>query len=269
VTQRDRIMLGVIATVVVIAAAWMLAIKPKREEAASLAEQVTQAEQRRDTALATLANAKQARAKFAEAQIGIARLGKAVPADEDVATLVFQLERSARKAGIDFRSVRLEGQPADPTPDTGAGTGQPNGATDIKKVPFKLVFEGGFFDLRRFIDHANSFARMRDGKYVSVRGRLIAIEGVSLVAGPDGFPSLKAQITATAYSAPAPKLPTAGGSTSTTAATGAAGTPATAVTPAVPATPATPSSSGQTTTDATAGANSTAADTTTSSEVAR
>jgi hypothetical protein len=272
VTQRDRIMLSVIAAVAVIAAAWMLAIKPKREDASALAEQVTQAEQRRDTALATLANAKQARAKFADAQIGIARLGKAVPADEDIATLVFQLERSAREAGIDFRSVRLEGDASNPTPDAGAGTGQPDASADIKKVPFKLTFEGGFFDLRRFIDHANSFTRMRDGKYVSVRGRLIAIEGVSMLASSDGFPSLKAQITASAYSAPAPKLPTAGGATASSATTTAGGTPATAVTPAVPATPATQSSSGQTTTDATqgaSGADAAATDTTTSSEVAR
>jgi Tfp pilus assembly protein PilO len=243
VTQRDRIMLGVIATLVVVAAAWMLAIKPKREEASVLADQVVQAEQRRDTALATLANAKQARAKFTEAQIGIARLGKAVPADEDIASLVFQLEGSARKAGIDFRALRLEGDASNPAPDTGAGTAQPDGATDVKKVPFKLTFEGSFFDLRRFLDHAASFTRMRDGKYVSVRGRLINIEGVSLVAGADGFPSLKAQIVANAYTAPAPKLPTAGGASSGTA---------------TPAASATPSTSGGTTA---------ASDTTTSSEV--
>jgi hypothetical protein len=247
VTKRDRIMLGAIAVVAVLAAAWMLAIKPKREEASQLADQAMQAEQRRDTALASLANAKQARADFADAQIGIARLGKAVPADEDLATLVFQLELSARKAGIDFRSVRLEGDASNPTPDAGAGTAQPNGATDVKKVPFKLVFEGDFFDLRRFIDHANSFARMRDGKYVSVRGRLIAVEGVSLAAGPNGFPGLKASIAATAYTAPEPQMPSTGGAT-TGAATATDATPAAATT---------------------AGTDTPASDTATSTEVAR
>jgi Tfp pilus assembly protein PilO len=228
VTKRDRIMLSVVGAVAIIAAAWMLAIKPTREEASSLSEQAAQAQERRDAALASLANAKQARAQFAEAQIGIARMGKAVPTDDDVATLVYQLEGSARKAGIDFRSVKLDevGTAAPAAGAAAAGT-----PADVKKVPFKLVFEGDFFDLRRFIDHANSFARMRDGKYVSVRGRLISIEGVSMVAGPDGFPELKAQLTATAYTAPAPEAPAATGSTGSTTAA-AAGTPATAGTPA-------------------------------------
>lgn len=230
-TKRDRIMLSVVVAVAVIAAAWMLAIKPTREEASDLADQAAQASERRDAALASLANAKQARAEFAEAQIGIARMGKAVPTDDDIATLVFQLQGSARKAGIDFRSVRLEQAAATSAPPAGA-TGAKPVAADVKKVPFKLIFEGDFFDLRRFIDHANSFARLRDGKYVSVRGRLIEIEGVSMAAGPDGFPSLKASLTATAYSAPAPEAPTGAAATAGAASAGATtATPASATTP--------------------------------------
>jgi hypothetical protein len=240
VTQRDRIMLGVVVAVAILVGSFMLAIKPKRQEASQLAEQATQAQQRRDTALASLANAKQARADFAEAQISIARLGKAVPADDDVATLVFQLERSARKAGIDFRAVRLEAAGTDPTPSSGAGTAKPGGATDITKVPFKLTFEGRFFDLRRFIEHAKSFTGMKKGKYVSVRGRLLTIEGVSLAASSAGFPDIKAQIAAVAYTAPAPASPI-------TASTGAATPAASAAAPATAS--GTPASDTQTSTE--------------------
>ena len=235
-TKRDRIMLSVVGAVAVLAAAWMLAIKPTREEASQLADQAAQAQQRRDAALSSLANAKQARAEFAEAQIGIARLGKAVPNDEDIASLVFQLQGSARKAGIDFRAVRLE-QVSAAAPATGTAPA-PGASADVKKVPFKLVFEGDFFDLRRFVDHANSFARLRDGKYVSVRGRLIEIEGVSMLAGPDGFGTLKAQISASAYTAPAPEAPTGAAATASTATPAAGTTPATGATPAS-ATPST------------------------------
>jgi Tfp pilus assembly protein PilO len=220
VTQRDRIMLGVVLAVAVLAGAFMFAIKPKREEASQLAEQAQAAQTRRDAALASLANAKQARADFGEAQIAIARMGKAVPADDDVATVVFQLERSARQAGIDFRAVRLEAGGADPTPDAGAGTDTPQGA-NMTKVPFKLTFEGEFFDLRRFLDHARSFTRMKNGKHVSVRGRLLDIEGVSLAAGPGGFPEIKAQVNVSAYTAPAPS--SAGATTSGDTATSSSG----------------------------------------------
>jgi hypothetical protein len=219
VTQRDRIMLFAVALVAVVAATFMLAIKPKREEAARLADQVAEAETRRDNALAQLANAKQARARFTEAQIGIARLGKAVPPDEDTATIVYQLERTARAAGIDFRSLRIEPGGENPTPSSGAGSDNPDGKSgNVAKVPVKLAFEGEFFQLRRFLDHMTSFTRMRDGKYVSARGRLFSVDGVSLTAGRGGFPSIVAKINAVAYTAPAPSTSTAptGGGTGTT-----------------------------------------------------
>lgn len=200
-TQRDRIMLGVIAAVAVLAASWMLAIKPKRQEASELADKAAQAQERLDAATLALASAKQARENFAVAQAKIARMGKAVPADDDVATLVFQLERSAVRAGIDFRSVALDSTAANPTPSSGPGTGAPAGT--VTNVPFKLSFEGGFFELRQFLDHIKSFAKA-DGDTLDIRGRLLAVEGVSLVAAEDGFPNIKATISATAYEAPAP-----------------------------------------------------------------
>jgi Tfp pilus assembly protein PilO len=209
VTQRDRIMLGVIATVAVLAAAWMLAIKPKRAEVGRLTEQATQAQVRRDTALATLANAKQARQQFAGAQIAVARMGKAVPTSDDIATVVYQLEGTARKAGIDFRSLSLDASGSDPTPTAGAGTAAPDGE-QLTKVPFKLTFEGKFFELRRFINLVHSFTRTKKGKYLSVRGRLFTIDGVSLVAGRAGFPDITAKIIANAYTAAAPTVSAAG-----------------------------------------------------------
>lgn len=220
-TARDRIMLAVIATAAVIAAAWMLAIKPQREEASTLAETVTQAQTRRDTALATLANAKEARVKVGDAKVGIVRLGKAVPPDEDTATILYQLDLAAKKAKIDFRKLSLDAAgTTDPTPTSGPGTGTPEGQ-GLTKIPVKLTFDGNFKDLRRFIGALNSLTSLRDGKYVSVRGRLFTTEGVSLQAGPTGFPGLTAQITAVAYSATAPST------TATSAGTGGTTAPAT------------------------------------------
>lgn len=223
-TQRDRIMLGVIAAVAVLAASWMLAIKPKRQEASDLADQAAQAQQRRDAAVSALATAKQARDEFATAQASIARMGKAVPTDDDVATLVFQLERSAAKAGIDFRSVELTGSASNPTPSSGPGTAAPAGG--VTDVPFNLTFEGEFFELRRFLDHIKSFAKA-EGEKLDIRGRLMAVEGVSLIAGEGGFPNIKAQIAAKAYQAPAPSAAGAAGAAggaAAGAAPGAAGT---------------------------------------------
>jgi Tfp pilus assembly protein PilO len=222
-------MLSVIAAVAVVAAVFMLAIKPKREEASELATQATQAQTRLDAALASLANAKQARARFAEAQVGIARLGKAVPTDEDTATIVYQLEQTARAAGINFRSLAVDAAGSNPTPASGAGTADPAGAAAFTKVPVQLKFTGSFFELRRFIDHVNSLTKMKKGKYVSAKGRLFSVDGVALDAAPTGFPQIVAKLVVTAYTAPAPdvaKPTTAAASGGTTTSAAAPGTTA-------------------------------------------
>ena len=92
-------------------------------------------------------------------------------------------------------------------------------------MPFRLTFQGEFFDLRRFLDVVHSFAKSKNGT-LDVRGRLLTIDGVSLVPGATGFREVRAQIMATAYTAPADLAggtPPAGGAA--TAAPGAA-TPA-------------------------------------------
>ena len=65
-------------------------------------------------------------------------------------------------------------------------------------MPFSFVFSGTFFDMERFFGDVQSFVRV-DGKNVNVDGRLLSIDGFGLVAGPGGFPNVKANIVATAY----------------------------------------------------------------------
>ena len=108
-TNRDRIVVGVLACVVAIAGFWFLALKPKRAEAEKAATRAEQAETRLQEANSALATAAGAKKSFDSDYATIARLGKAVPEDDDAASLVFQIETAARKAGIDFRSLAVGG----------------------------------------------------------------------------------------------------------------------------------------------------------------
>jgi len=65
-------------------------------------------------------------------------------------------------------------------------------------MPFSFVFNGTFFDMERFLNEVQRFVRV-NGDNVDVRGRLLSIDGFALNAGPNGFPSVKATISATAY----------------------------------------------------------------------
>ena len=113
-------------------------------------------------------------------------------------------------------------QPA-PATQAAAATLPPGatvGSAGFPTMPFAFVFSGTFFDMERFFGDVQSFVRV-NGKEVVANGRLLSVDGFSLVAGPGGFPNVKANVVATAY------LRTPADDSTSTAATGtAAGTPA-------------------------------------------
>jgi hypothetical protein len=113
-TTRDRTVVMVIAAVALLGAFWFLALSPKRKDATALSDKIAQAQQRLDTAKQAATEATAARARYDGDYATVARLGKAVPADDDVASLVYQLDHVSTTAHIDFRSIKLatSGSPA-------------------------------------------------------------------------------------------------------------------------------------------------------------
>jgi len=108
VTRRDTYIVTVIAVLGAVAAFWFLALAPKREKLAAVDKDVAEARQ-------VLDQARQEKVKFAQAQIAfprlyasLGRLGKAVPADEDVPSLLVQLNHAAALADVNFHSVELK-----------------------------------------------------------------------------------------------------------------------------------------------------------------
>ena len=107
-TRRDSYIVTAIAVLGAVAAFWFLALAPKREKLSALDTDVAEARQ-------TLDQAKQEKVKFAQDQIAfprmyasLSRLGKAVPPDEDVPSLLVQLNHAAAQANVNFHSVELK-----------------------------------------------------------------------------------------------------------------------------------------------------------------
>ena len=124
VTQRDRIVVMVVIAVVALGGFWMLALKPKRKEASDLGQKLEQAHQRVDAAHAEVTAGEAARTLYARNYSTVARLGKAVPVDDDVPSLVYQLDSTAKETGVDFRTVKLSsGSGAAAVPPTSAAQG--------------------------------------------------------------------------------------------------------------------------------------------------
>ena len=123
-TQRDRIVVIVVITLVALGGFWMFALKPKRKEASDLGQKLEQAHQRVDTAHGQVTAGDAARAGYARNYSTVARLGKAVPVDDDVPSLVYQLDSTAKETGVDFRQVKLSsGSGAAAVPPTSAAQG--------------------------------------------------------------------------------------------------------------------------------------------------
>jgi len=114
-TNRDRIVIGVLACVVAIAGFWFLALKPKRAELSAANTKIADAQTSLTAANDALSTATKARASFATDYATVARLGKAVPDDDDAASLVYQLEAAARfvtfnqNAGVAYTPIVASG----------------------------------------------------------------------------------------------------------------------------------------------------------------
>jgi hypothetical protein len=244
-TSTNRVIVAALAVVVLAVAFWMLLLGPKRDEASKLGVQVEEAKSSLAQHRAEVTQAVEARHEFAADYEQLVVLGKAVPGDDDTASLLVQLNSLADKAGVGFRPLTLEAAeggaapvpaPAAPAPEAPsaespapeasastpasltsptevAASTLPLGATigpaGLGVMPYTLTFDGDFFHVADFIKGLDSLVKTQNAR-VSVDGRLITINGFSLAAASSGFPALEATFSVTTYLTPPEQGVTAG-----------------------------------------------------------
>jgi hypothetical protein len=221
VTGRDRIVIMVVLAVGAVVAGWMLVVSPKRDQAAALSTQITAQQTQLDTARSQLSAGETARKAFAGQYAQLAKLGEAVPPDDDVPSLIYQVQNAAQGAKVSFRGLQLSaagGSSSTPTPSSGStsspGASSPAapaaplppgaaiGAAGLPTEQFTFTLAGNFFHLANFFNRLQSFVTSR-GSTLLISGRLMTINGFNLVPGPNGFPQISATISATTYIVPA------------------------------------------------------------------
>ncbi|MGZ4234027.1 MAG: type II secretion system protein GspM [Solirubrobacteraceae bacterium] len=198
-TRRDRIVIVIVAVVAAIAASWILVVSPKRDQAAKLQSKVASAQQKLDSARTELAQNAAASKQYASNYAALARLGEAVPASDDIPSLIIQLQDAADGARVDFQSLQ-NGSAAGGTAGAAApasGTAS-TGASAATGEQLSFSFSGSYFQLSNFFNKVQHFVTPT-GNGVQVRGRLLSLNSVSLTPASGGFPQIAAQITATIY----------------------------------------------------------------------
>lgn len=240
-TTRDRMVLIAVTFLVIVAAGWMLVVSPERKKAASINTQVEAARTSLAAAQSQLSNAKAAESKYASAYAAVVSLGKAVPASEEVPSLIYQLSQVTSERNIDFNSISTS---------TGTSGSSGSGATaavsaGFTQMPFTFDFSGQYFDFERLFNSLTAFTDHAAGGTLAVSGRLLTIQSVKLSpeqSSTNGHGSeLNGTITATAYVLPPGESVTAGatatsptGATTTTSSTASAPSTSPAVVKATP-----------------------------------
>jgi Tfp pilus assembly protein PilO len=207
-TARDRLIIAVVLVATAVGAAWMLGIAPKRKEAAGLQTKVASASRQLAEAQRSAAQARAAKARYDSDYAQVTNLGKAVPKSDALPSLLYQLQSAAHGARITFSSMKVSGTggqtgsaPSSTSSSVGAAALPPGanvGSAGFPTMPFSFVFTGSFFDMERFVRDVQRFVRV-NGDRIDVRGRLLSIDAIALAAGPNGFPDVQANISATAY----------------------------------------------------------------------
>jgi Tfp pilus assembly protein PilO len=204
VSARDRTVIAVVVFVAAVAASWLMVIQPKRSELSNVKRQVSSAQTQLATAQSQLAAGQAARSQFRASYAAMIRLGEAVPTDDNVGSLIYELQAAANSARVDFQGLSLASQGGSAS---SAGQGQlPPGVTvgqaGFPSEPFSFTFQGSFFQLSDFFARLQRFVTQSNGG-LKVSGRLLTLNSIQLGPGPGGFPHIAATVSATAYLLPA------------------------------------------------------------------
>ncbi len=212
-SQRDRTILGVVVLLVVLAGGWFFVIQPKRQQASKLGAQLTTAQSELSSVQAQVAGDEAAKSAFGRNYTTLARLGEAVPTNDNVPSLVYQLQNAASGSKVDFRGLTLNpaSSSSSTTPTTSSSASQaataalPPGAAvgeaGFPIEPFTFTFQGNFFHLSNFFHRLQQFV-VANNNTVAVSGRLMTLNAISFQASQSGFPQITATISATTYLIP-------------------------------------------------------------------
>jgi hypothetical protein len=143
-TDRDRKILLAIIPLVVIVGYWFLLLAPKRQEAAKIRDQLSQAQAVRDTAQQKASQLAGAKRSFAADYATVIRIGKSIPTSVDMPSLLVQLDRAARGTGIKFTDIKAGERLGVPTtPAAATPTGTPGGGSSGPATPGAAPAQSG------------------------------------------------------------------------------------------------------------------------------
>jgi hypothetical protein len=178
---RNKVTIAAAAGIVLLSLlVYFVVVSPKRSRASDLDGEIA-------TAQAELAQLQAERARLAaQPKVSVRdlkRLRKAMPNETNMPGLMRQVARVARQTGIAFESI---------TPS------EPVALSGYQKIPLSLVFQGNYFELKKFLFRMRNLVRVGDDR-VRIDGRLFTVDAIDFAEGSKKFPQIQATLTANAF----------------------------------------------------------------------
>jgi Tfp pilus assembly protein PilO len=212
-TRTTKILVAVALTAAAGAAYWFLLLAPKQDEIAALDTQIATKQVELEQSRQLMATYEAAKESYKANYATLARLGKAVTADDDVRSLLVQIDATAEDSGVDFGKIEVGGsiagaesgadaaaEPAEGELAPPPGT-VPFGDAGFSAMPFSFSFTGSYFELSTFLARLERFVRVQN-EDIGVNGRLLRLESLQLQPIEVGCSCLRAEIAAATYIVP-------------------------------------------------------------------
>jgi Tfp pilus assembly protein PilO len=205
VSRTLRILIVAVVAFGAVGGYWKLVLAPKRAQVAELDQQIATEQAKLAQTQSLIATYQGAKDEYKTNYATVARLGKAVPVTDDTRSLVVQLDAAAKRSGVDFDSINVNGSAGGDGATVAPGAINAGG---FSAMPFSFSFTGDFATLGNFFTRLEQFVTLK-GDQIKVNGRLLRVESINLTPATDGWPGLAAQIGASSYIVPEAAEPTA------------------------------------------------------------
>jgi Type II secretion system (T2SS), protein M len=170
-TQRDRIMVLVLAAGIVLFAGWWFAIKPAGADAATARTELESVETQLAAARAQLAQTSSTRVSRASRTARTVRLSKATPPGPRIPEALVQLQRLAVRSSVTITTI--------------TGGDAVAGATSVGN-PLTVELAGSFFAVDDFLYRLQNQVRVDRAGKLHVGGRLFSLQKADIAIDDQG-----------------------------------------------------------------------------------
>ena len=195
---RQWATLTAVACLAIMAAGWMLAVKPQRSHAAQLRTQAQSVRSSNDQLRSQVDQLRQQQKDLPAQQKLLSQIATKIPDNPALPSLIRQLSAAADGAGVDLVSLAPGAPAIAAAPGAAATATAGSAASPLASIGLTLQVQGSYFNLEQFFSAVESLNRA-----MLVTGFTLAPGGAATAAGakvPAG--NLTAQITASVFESP-------------------------------------------------------------------